>query len=815
MTQNKEQESILETKVSPKENENNQIPRSNLNTQCMNNKKIVTLTEESSKENLATEKTRKPNQEMTIIEAKKNHENIQKPNTFRERSQEEIQLAEAILNYKNMVRRRESNPDLKPICQQKKEDSLVEALRPLYSTPNKTKPGQDTTKIKEKNSPGKKPDLQLVMSAVTVGLTPFGKLYETINDTLKDHTSILASVNSKLTHLEGYILALESWKNSTRNQGTQTDKIDQEKNVVFQFKNKLVTNSTQTILTETSKIKNGKEPHETLEKRAERPTQKDNKDKPKRDIREPTSIKKHLNLRDQLNETESLTNSERKADHSKAPQELEKFNKQAQKKAEKTTKPNELLTKWITVTDKKPSMKENSNIQTNPKGEANEELNESTIDISNISTYSIENSESEIPRSMAKKRKVSFVENESTAEKRRENQYKKQTKNPELKRENLEDSEYTKDRISPERKTLFRLSKRKLNKYDHRQRSNEEAHPKSGKRMFENERQEIKAKRSDIQHQQTYLTPIRQKGKASERRTRRSPVIETDNNRRRDTFTDKRNRSNQRSLDRSLQQNRIRNSTIFSRKSNSTRTLKLEKRSSSEEKTILNRRTLLKLLDKFTNGDLIKSIDINIVEFAHKGRTDSIFLHIMSQTVKKLLLQMTKDFSNQGYLLRETTPEEKGQKIQKTNEIKQKYSYEDTTRETDDWINNTPNRKYNLKEKRKYLLSPRNYEHMKKVEREKNSKLKVSSVTEITKETRKEKSREDHYIKKYRNDDEGDTEKTKTRKINGPIRPQEGTGIGKNTTKETTSTQNRLDLAEKSSKRWTWLPQALTRYTGK
>ncbi|XP_069506078.1 caldesmon-like [Ambystoma mexicanum] len=557
----------------------------------------------------------------------------------------------------------------------------------------------------------------------------------------------------------------------------------------------------------TSEISNGKEPPEALEKHAERPAQKCNKDKPKRDTREPTSIKKHMNPRDQLNVTEPLTKSERKADHSKIPQELENANiQQAQKKVEKTTKTNELMTKWITVTDKKPSMKENSNTQINQKGDLNQEPDESTIDISNISTYSIEASESEIPPSMTKKRMVSFAENELPAENRKENQYKKQMRNAEQKREKLEDSEHKKDRISPERKTLFRLSKRKLNKYDYRQRSNEEAYPKSSKRLFENERQEEKAKRSDRRYQQTYLTPIGQNDKASEIRTRRSQVTETFDNRRRDKSSDKRNRSNQRPLDQSFQQNRTRNLAIFTRKSNSTRTLKLEKRSTSEEKTILNRRTMLKLLDKFTNGDEIKSIDINIVEFAHKGRTDSIFLHITSQTVKKLLLQMTKEFLNRGYLLRETTPEERGQKIQKTNETKQKDSYEDKTSKTNDWIKNTSNRKYNLKEKRKYPASPRNHEHTKKVERETTSKLKGSSSAEITKETRKEISREDHHIKRYRNDDDEDTEKTKSRKINGPIRPQEGTGTEKTTMRKTTSTQNRLDLVKKKFKKMDMAP---------
>ncbi|XP_069506364.1 nucleolar protein 58-like [Ambystoma mexicanum] len=355
-----------------------------------------------------------------------------------------------------------------------------------------------------------------------------------------------------------------------------------------------------------------------------------------------------MNPRDKLSETETSIKSKTKDDHSKIP-ESENLNiQQVQKKVEKTTKTNELMTKWITVTDKKPTKKEKSNIQKNQKRESNPELDESMIDISNNSTYSIENSESEIPRPTAKKRKVSFAENELPTQNRKANQYKIQTKSSEQKKENLEDLKHKKDRITPERKTLFRLSNIKLNKHDHRQGANEEAHPKNIKRKSENERQEEKTKRSDRRHQQTYLTPIGQKGKTSETRSQRSSVTETYDSRRRDKPSERRNWSNQRPLDQSSQQNRIRNSAIFTHKSNSTRTLKLERRTSSEEKIVLNRRAMMKLLDKLTNGDQIRSKHINVVEFAHKGQTDSIFLHITSQSVKKLKLQLKKELLNRG-----------------------------------------------------------------------------------------------------------------------------------------------------------------------
>ncbi|XP_069468185.1 nucleolar and coiled-body phosphoprotein 1-like [Ambystoma mexicanum] len=48
-----------------------------------------------------------------------------------------------------------------------------------------------------------------IMSAVTIAMNPFTKLYEGINENLKENTAMQATMLSKLTFLEGYITALD------------------------------------------------------------------------------------------------------------------------------------------------------------------------------------------------------------------------------------------------------------------------------------------------------------------------------------------------------------------------------------------------------------------------------------------------------------------------------------------------------------------------------------------------------------------------------------------------------------------------------
>ncbi|XP_069497416.1 uro-adherence factor A-like [Ambystoma mexicanum] len=63
----------------------------------------------------------------------------------------------------------------------------------------------------------KKTDLQGIMSVITIALNPFCKLYETMNDAVKDQQVILAMLLTKIVYLEGYITAK---RNHTNNKGT-------------------------------------------------------------------------------------------------------------------------------------------------------------------------------------------------------------------------------------------------------------------------------------------------------------------------------------------------------------------------------------------------------------------------------------------------------------------------------------------------------------------------------------------------------------------------------------------------------------------
>ncbi|XP_069470104.1 trichohyalin-like [Ambystoma mexicanum] len=62
----------------------------------------------------------------------------------------------------------------------------------------------------QKEMPNNKPDMIAIMSAMSIVLAPFCKLYEAIKEDVKDNTAILASMISKLSHVESYIIVGEN-----------------------------------------------------------------------------------------------------------------------------------------------------------------------------------------------------------------------------------------------------------------------------------------------------------------------------------------------------------------------------------------------------------------------------------------------------------------------------------------------------------------------------------------------------------------------------------------------------------------------------
>ncbi|XP_069494411.1 DNA ligase 1-like [Ambystoma mexicanum] len=82
----------------------------------------------------------------------------------------------------------------------------------------------------QKESPSKKPDLLTIMSAITIALAPYCKLYETIKEGIQDNTSILASMSTKITHIEGYITAVEE-RTDTYKKGWEKELEDLKKQI--------------------------------------------------------------------------------------------------------------------------------------------------------------------------------------------------------------------------------------------------------------------------------------------------------------------------------------------------------------------------------------------------------------------------------------------------------------------------------------------------------------------------------------------------------------------------------------------------------
>ncbi|XP_069460597.1 DNA ligase 1-like [Ambystoma mexicanum] len=154
----------------------------------------------------------------------------------------------------------------------------------------------------------------------------------------------------------------------------------------------------------------------------------------------------HNNVKDLQESGQTLLNKQTLAKENKSlkPQHI-------QRKLKNTVNTNELMTKWITVVDKKSSNKENGPQQKSDKRESYDVFEESTIDLSNISVYSKENSDSEIPSPTAKKRKVSFADDKCSSQGSMQNQHKDQTAYPKKLQKNTHEKRNERHWITPER----------------------------------------------------------------------------------------------------------------------------------------------------------------------------------------------------------------------------------------------------------------------------------------------------------------------------------------------------------------------------
>ncbi|XP_069502678.1 trichohyalin-like [Ambystoma mexicanum] len=96
-----------------------------------------------------------------------------------------------------------------------KESLFLEEMETPRKTPtmlkstNNERLGEKTT-ITQKETSNKKTDLMTIMSAITIALAPYCKLYEAIKEGIQDNTSILASMSAKITHIENFMTATES-----------------------------------------------------------------------------------------------------------------------------------------------------------------------------------------------------------------------------------------------------------------------------------------------------------------------------------------------------------------------------------------------------------------------------------------------------------------------------------------------------------------------------------------------------------------------------------------------------------------------------
>ncbi|XP_069463442.1 pre-mRNA-splicing factor 38B-like [Ambystoma mexicanum] len=227
------------------------------------------------------------------------------------------------------------------------------------------------------------------------------------------------------------------------------------------------------------------------------------------------------------------------------------------------------MSKWIAGTDQKTKISESELKETNTKS-THKHVEESLLDLAGLSTYSIENSESEIPRPSGKKRKVSFVEDTSPRTDQRVTNKPAQSKASGKEKYKTEDLRYRRSRITPERKTLFRLANTKINKTKYE--SDKDCPTQTKKEKHEDERAD-NTPNSGTHHKQysqhnqnarqnkTETSSHRKSAETPENRfERREKTSSSDRHSERKTII------NRRSLDYSIQLNPTRTSTIFTHK---------------------------------------------------------------------------------------------------------------------------------------------------------------------------------------------------------------------------------------------------------
>ncbi|XP_069502447.1 uncharacterized protein DDB_G0284459-like [Ambystoma mexicanum] len=213
---------------------------------------------------------------------------------------------------------------------------------------------------------------------------------------------------------------------------------------------------------------------------------------------------------------------------------------------------NLFMTKWITGIDQKTKASESDSQEINTIKAVHKGAKDSSLNLSDLSTYSIENSESEIPRPSGKKRKVSFAESNSPKTDLRDKHYQNQTNISEKEKGKVDDLSYRRSRITPERKTLFRLANIRINKTESKYEGNKDRHPQSAKETPEVERLE-NTPNSEIRHRQNHQYSQRARQNKSETTSYRKNLDSSahrknnqrlEKNRSSDKYSEKRTRSN-------------------------------------------------------------------------------------------------------------------------------------------------------------------------------------------------------------------------------------------------------------------------------
>ncbi|XP_069506156.1 putative uncharacterized protein DDB_G0285119 [Ambystoma mexicanum] len=552
------------------------------------------------------------------------------------------------------------------------------------------------------------------MSVITIALNPFCKLYETMNDAVKDQQVILAMLLTKIVYLEGYITAKG---NHANNKGT-----------IESSSNDTIINRTETInetlSNQPSKSINtyqvGTQTETIIDLTVDRKAT--DKEKIQQNIvnnNETINIKNNVSTKQQtpsvmlvLNQANANDKCEtrlvtpsfgifettgRKNKPNKGPKTVPTCDNEEVLKAtandhstEKESNPSlgtiapVATPKWNMSSSTPIITGENSNSEsvTNNKSKQIKNQNfkdklDSTDPLTNLSTYSDEisdspttlttvNQKAEQTQSLKQKTTANIKENRVKMLQERDYETLEQ------KRNRLTNYAASRENIKEHKQTHItdihsEINKSKnIDKTTHTRNKSEELSTKKKKKM---DKEPITTSQVQNKIQELQVDKKRKPKVYKETPKKRDHEVRRSNNNTKHNTSSRPKQQNE-TYKRASHASKIRNiETEENGESHSTKNalrylIRLTQRSCIKEEIILNRRTVLKILRQVKDLQRLHTDNLKIVEPWHTQHGAVTILHLTSLTTFKKILNNKRDIYNSGYYVEDLTTYSKEERIE-------------------------------------------------------------------------------------------------------------------------------------------------------